>query len=188
MKDELSHHRALKKLSDYEAIGTVEEFKIYKECNISKANFSMGYNKAIDELLEKQLDILEDFKNWEDSDGYPIHSLSETQRISKCKELIKRVANQLKESRCKKMRLIDAEALNKTIFEIGCHKTKINTMDIMDIIKEQPTAYDIENVVAELENAYPINPYPNDFSNGRDMAIRNAINIVRKGGVENESQ
>jgi DNA-directed RNA polymerase subunit RPC12/RpoP len=31
MKDELSHHRALKKLSDYESIGTVEEFKALKD-------------------------------------------------------------------------------------------------------------------------------------------------------------
>lgn len=30
----------------------LEELKIYKECNISKANFSMGYNKAIDDFAE----------------------------------------------------------------------------------------------------------------------------------------
>ena len=51
-------------------------------------------------------------------------------------------------------------------------------------VKNSKTAYDIEKVVAELENAYPINPYPNDFSNGRDMAIRKAISIVKAGGVE----
>lgn len=53
-------------------------------------------NNAIEELLEKQLETLENFKYWEDSSGYPIHSLSETQRISKCKELIKRIAEQMK--------------------------------------------------------------------------------------------
>lgn len=50
--------------------------------------------KAIEELLKRQLETLEDFKEWEDVDGYPIHSMSETQRISKCKELIKQVAEQ----------------------------------------------------------------------------------------------
>lgn len=53
-------------------------------------------DKVIDELLEKQLEVLEDFKHWEDGSGYPIHSMSETQRISKCKELIKRIAEQMK--------------------------------------------------------------------------------------------
>lgn len=30
----------------------LEELKIYKECNISKTNFTNGYNKAIDEFAE----------------------------------------------------------------------------------------------------------------------------------------
>lgn len=57
MKDELEHHRRIKKLSDYEAIGTVEEFKALKEevelyRNLDKTNFSDGYAKAIDEFAE----------------------------------------------------------------------------------------------------------------------------------------
>jgi hypothetical protein len=58
--------------------------------------------------------------------------------------------------------------------------------DVLDMIEQlqDDLKDDTEKVVAELKNAYPINPYPNDFSNGRDMAIRNAIDIVRKGGVE----
>ena len=79
------------------------------------------------------------------------------------------------------MRLIDADALLEQI-------VKLNNVYVQGrmayIIDNQPTAYDVEKVVAELENAHPINPYPNDFSNGRDMAIKNAIGIVRKGGVE----
>ena len=31
----------------------LEELKIYKECNISKTNFTNGYNKAIDEFAER---------------------------------------------------------------------------------------------------------------------------------------
>ncbi len=51
------------------------------------------------------------------------------------------------------MRLIDADALNRGIFEIGCHKTKIHPMDVMDIIKEQPTAYNVEQVIEDIERA-----------------------------------
>lgn len=54
-------------------------------------------DKAIEELLERELEVLEDFKYWEDDSGHQIHSMSETQRISKCKELIKQVAEQMKE-------------------------------------------------------------------------------------------
>lgn len=36
----------------------LEELKIYKQCNISKTNFSMGYNKAIDEFAEKLKETL----------------------------------------------------------------------------------------------------------------------------------
>jgi len=31
----------------------LEELKIYKECNISKTNFSKGYTKAIDDFAEQ---------------------------------------------------------------------------------------------------------------------------------------
>lgn len=65
----------------------------YHNC---KRLLSEERNKAIEELLEKQLETLENFKYWEDSSGYPIHSLSETQRISKCKELIKQIAQEMK--------------------------------------------------------------------------------------------
>lgn len=82
------------------------------------------------------------------------------------------------------MRLIDADVLNKTIFEIGCHKTKINTMDIMDIIKEQPTAYDIEKVVAELEKLKNTGSVTKTEMLITKACVNKAINIVRKGGVE----
>ena len=48
-------------------------------------------------------------------------------------------------------RLIDADALSHKFFEIGCHITKIHPMDVMNIISEQPTAYDVDAVVAELK-------------------------------------
>ena len=51
------------------------------------------------------------------------------------------------------------------------------------LIESIPTAYNVDAVVAELEKAYPINPYPNSFSNGRDLAIKKAIEIVKAGGA-----
>ena len=75
-------------------------------------------------------------------------------------------------------RLIDADKLKVYLKEYLHYDHAIPWVDA------QPTAYDVEKVVAELENAYPINPYPNNFSNGRDMAIGKAIEIVRKGGAE----
>ena len=101
--------QALEEIQQYRAIGTIEEFKEIKQwkaevmegfCKYDASSFEEivvnAKAKAIDELLENQLEVLEDFKEWEDGDGYPIHSMSETQRISKCKELIKQVAEQIK--------------------------------------------------------------------------------------------
>ena len=45
----------------------LKELKIYKECNISKANFSMGYNKAIDDFAEK---LKEAYKPCEHEENY----------------------------------------------------------------------------------------------------------------------
>lgn len=94
-------------------------------------------------------------------------------------------------------RLIDADKLNEefddliTTFENTKNgKNYISKEELLECLKilrgcveEQPTAYDISNVVAELEDVFPINPYPNEFTNGRDFAIKKAIDIVRKGGI-----
>ena len=89
-------------------------------------------------------------------------------------------------------RLIDADALIKELHHMIVGDADFEEdyayMGIDDCIRSMPTAYDVEKVVAELKKAYPINPYPNDFSNGRDMAIGRAIDIVRKGGALRPSQ
>ena len=54
---------------------------------------------------------------------------------------------------------------------------------VVDMIRNQPTAFDTEKVVEQLENLFPISPYPNDFVNGRDFGIKKAIDIVKKGGL-----
>ena len=94
------------------------------------------------------------------------------------------------------MRLIDADALNKVIFEIGCHKTKMNPMDVMDIIKQQPTAYNVEKVEEELLNKRELyrikeieslrkgEPLNIGVNLAKQANIEDCIDVVRRGGVE----
>jgi hypothetical protein len=79
-------------------------------------------------------------------------------------------------------RLIDADDFKKFLQALCNAGAPYD--DIIKLLDKQPTAYDVEKVVAELETVFPINPYPNEFTNGRNLGIRKAIDIVRKGGVE----
>ena len=86
----------------------------------------------------------------------------------------------------KKMRLIDADALKKEL-----RKSQIKSLiehtenkNIFDIIDEQSTAYDVEKVVAELDNKKYWEYDDEGFSIGMVVSLGNAIMIVRKGGVE----
>ena len=43
----------------------------------------------------------------------------------------------------------------------------------------------LQRIVERLKNQYPVNPYPNEFTNGRNMANSKAIQIVKEeGGIE----
>ena len=89
-------------------------------------------------------------------------------------------------------RLIDANANREKFKEIvyrtlnDCTittKKKFNI--IMTAFDNMPTAYDISKVVAELEDAKFLMPPENDnhyADNG--LFLEDAIDIVRKGGVE----
>lgn len=61
--------------------------------------------------------------------------------------------------------------------------------DIVEMIKNQPTAYDVENVVVELEEKSDDIPvqYENNYEQGYTDGIYYAIDIVRKWwkGVDN---
>lgn len=82
------------------------------------------------------------------------------------------------------MRLIDADALIEKLQRNSAFGMVRNAADknVYEIIAEQPTAYDIEKVAAELE----------EYEQGRlemydwqgQSAVSDAIDIVRKGGVE----
>lgn len=85
-------------------------------------------------------------------------------------------------------RLIDADVLIK---EIRQHMVKINSLfeeekTVVEIIEEQPTAYDVEKVAAELESKKSIiqivDTETNQFINL--ISLDKAIDIVKRGGVE----
>ena len=95
------------------------------------------------------------------------------------------------------MRLIDADKLIEEINMIGNGirmEDKLTTLDFniglsyaMQMVKAQPTAYDVEKVVAELEEE-------SNFFSGIPMGslqkayycngVEKAIEIVRKGGID----
>ena len=90
------------------------------------------------------------------------------------------------------MRLIDADVLLEHIKKLECHaenkKYEQGLNDCLQfyfpqIIDKQPTAYDIEKVVAELEEEKTM-AYDNWDGGSSYQAYSQAIDIVRKGGVE----
>lgn len=81
-------------------------------------------------------------------------------------------------------RLIDADVLIKAIQQ---HMVKINSLfeeekTVVEIIEEQPTAYSVEKVVAELEEEKEIVKEYEKYH--CSVRLDKAIDIVRKGGVE----
>lgn len=81
------------------------------------------------------------------------------------------------------MRLIDADDFKKKYCEENCEKRKcVDAMDKCNFIlslEEQPTAYDVEKVVEQLEDLEPfhVDGYGDDFVN-----LYDAIEIVKAGG------
>ena len=76
------------------------------------------------------------------------------------------------------MRLIDADALIEDL------KGSLFYSDAIPFVEDAPTAYDVEKVVAELDNKKYWEYDDEGFSIGMVVSLGNAIMIVRKGGVE----
>ena len=94
------------------------------------------------------------------------------------------------------MRLIDAdaliEAMKKTESEYENAMTCPSWWSAFNVISEQPTAYDIDKVVEELEknaSRYTkkyVTPYGNNgYKDTKAISIHKAIEIVKQGGVSN---
>ena len=80
------------------------------------------------------------------------------------------------------MRLIYADKLldilnNETIW------TDLKRKDVINIIVNQPTAYDVDKVIDELISNKYNEPYEAEYQYDYDRAIDEAINIVRRGGI-----
>lgn len=79
-----------------------------------------------------------------------------------------------------RMRLVDADALIEKLKRASIFEKITNAEDknVFEIIDEQPTAYDIEKVVAELEEV-KANAFDDEV-----VIMNDAIEIVRKGGMK----
>jgi len=60
--------------------------------------------------------------------------------------------------------------------DCGCRTGLCETVE--EAIYKWNTRKPIEGVVKKLMTAFPINPYPNEFTNGRSLGITKAIEIV----------
>lgn len=92
------------------------------------------------------------------------------------------------------MRLIDADALIKDLKSVTLSNgTLINTNTAIALIEKYPTAYDIDKVVEELKKLKDdCELFCIDFSyqigvnDGRKWMKKNAIEIVKQGGVSDD--
>lgn len=84
------------------------------------------------------------------------------------------------------MRLIDADALIEKLQRNSAFGMVRNAADknVYEIIAEQPTAYDVEKVVEELDKAESVKTFGSLNSGNRLIPVKDAINIVKAGGVE----
>lgn len=77
------------------------------------------------------------------------------------------------------MRLIDADKLKHVV-----HCTYSDDLEILEKIDEQPTAFNVDKVVKQLEKRSAL-ARPVGWSKAYEIIIlKDAIEIVKKGGVE----
>ena len=85
------------------------------------------------------------------------------------------------------MRLIDADVLieemKKTETEYENAMTCPSWWSAFNVISEQPTAYDIDKVVEELETDSSVKLYGSGNSDNYLIPVKRAIKIVKQGGV-----
>lgn len=76
------------------------------------------------------------------------------------------------------MRLIDADAMNEELFykEMGGKDTLITCETAFNMIKAQPTIYDVDIVIAELDK------YITKIVGRKSALYKTIMQIVRRGG------
>ena len=91
-------------------------------------------------------------------------------------------------------RLIDADALKKDLKSVTLSNgTLVNTNAVLYLLEEYPTAYDVENVVEQLEDRKSLmmetlKISEADIDRGRIYGMEKAIEIVKGGGVNGKEQ
>ena len=85
-------------------------------------------------------------------------------------------------------RLIDADDLYEKLKKDSSYDLDFFDSELREIIEKQPTAYDVENVVEALEEQQEYYSFDldNDLDCAKYKAYKNAIDIVKRGGVDNE--
>jgi hypothetical protein len=95
------------------------------------------------------------------------------------------------------MRLIDADKLIEDIYSnaYACTNDEINKIlhkqleTNINIINNQPTAYDVDKVVEQLEvYKYTLSSYQDTYTSGEISAYNRAINIVKVGGIDDRNR
>ena len=78
------------------------------------------------------------------------------------------------------MRLIDTDAMNEELFykELGSRDSLITAECVFDMIKATPTAYNVDEVIKQLD------AYITKIVGRKSALYQTVIGIVRKGGVE----
>ena len=82
------------------------------------------------------------------------------------------------------MRLIDADAFLQNL--INCDIGRKSLEKVIEAVKKQPTAYDPEKVVEQLENERKFweNAYNRNLGKEKARSYEHAIEIVKGGGAD----
>ena len=92
------------------------------------------------------------------------------------------------------MRLIDADKYTENIknFANSIREKEPKFAAVYDAIinsiNRQPTAYDVDNVVRQLKTDSSVKLYGSGNSNNYLIPLENAIEIVKAGGMNNNSK
>ena len=84
------------------------------------------------------------------------------------------------------MRLIDADAFNDWILSHFAEPQSALILTLQGFIAEQTTAYDIDKIVEELEKDSSVKLYGSGNSGNYLIPVNRAVEIVRKGGANND--
>ena len=79
------------------------------------------------------------------------------------------------------MRLIDADVFEKFIRK-NCTDSLVDLW--CELVRRQPTAYDVDKVVEQLKTDSSVRLYGSGNSNNYLIPVKRAIEIVKAGGID----